>query len=53
MSFLKDNLLTSSASFALFKAASTKGLPKPTRDFNERLRHIKKIHPGSPIEVRD
>ena len=32
---------------------TTKGLPKPTRDFNERLRHIKKIHPGSPIEVRD
>jgi len=31
----------------------TKGLPKPTRDFNERLRHIKKVHPGSPIEVRD
>ena len=31
----------------------TKGLPKPTKAFNDRLKNIKKMHPGSTIEVRD
>ena len=32
---------------------STKGLLKPTSEFNERLRAVKKAHAGSTIEVRD
>ena len=35
------------------KLEMTKGLSKPTRDFNDRLKNIKKMHPGSTIEVRD
>ncbi|MDP7368334.1 MAG: zinc ribbon domain-containing protein [Candidatus Pacebacteria bacterium] len=35
------------------KLEMTKGLPKPTKDFNERLRHVKNSHAGSTIEVRD
>ena len=32
---------------------TTKGLLKPTRAFNERLRAVRDAHAGSTIEVRD
>jgi len=35
------------------KLEMTKGLRKPTRDFNDVLRNIKKNYPDSAIEVRD
>ena len=35
------------------KLEMTKGLIKPTKEFNDILRTIKKKNPGSTIEVRD
>ena len=35
------------------KLEMTKGLLKPTKEFNDILRTIKKNHVGSTIEVRD
>ena len=35
------------------KLEMTKGLRKPTKEFNDILRTIKKNHVGSKIEVRD
>ena len=32
---------------------STKGRAKPSNDFNDRLREIKKNYPGNKIEVRE
>ena len=32
---------------------TTKGRTKPPMEFNERLKQIKKNHPGSTIEVRE
>ena len=35
------------------KLEMTKGLPKPTEEFNHILKRIKRNNPGSTIEVRD
>ena len=35
------------------KLEMTKGLIKPTKEFNDILRTVKKNHEGSTIEVRD
>jgi hypothetical protein len=35
------------------KLEMTKGLPKPTKEFNDILRTVKRNHVGSTIEVRE
>ncbi len=35
------------------KLEMTKGLPKPTKEFNDVLKNMKRNYPGNKIEVRD